>query len=120
VASPESAQYLISGSNQGTVEGRVTDRVNKTSLLAKAYPGAAPRRAAHALADDIVQLITHIKGIAQTKIAFKVMGGDTSELYVADYDGHNPHCRHLGPLPGGSPILGARTPDALLHFLQAR
>src|SRR5215831_18705106 len=33
----EAAQYLISGSNNGNLQGRVTDRVNKSVVVAKAY-----------------------------------------------------------------------------------
>ena len=48
------------------------------------------RRQAHAFADDIVQAITGKKGIAQTKIAFKVeAAGGNGEIYVADFDGYN-------------------------------
>ena len=86
---PDAAQYLISGSNDGRVEGRLTDRFNKSQLLAKAYTGGSLRAQAHALTDDIVQAITRNKGIAQTKTAFKVDTGANSEIYIADYDGHN-------------------------------
>ena len=83
------AAYLVSGSNNGRVEGRVVDRVTKASLLAKAYSGDNQRRLAHALADDIVMAITKKQGIAQGKIVFKVDTGSQSEIYVSDYDGYN-------------------------------
>ena len=86
---PDTAQYLLSGKNNGNVEGHLTDRINKASLLAKAYEGATLRAQAHHLADDIVLAITRKKGIAQTKIAFKVDTGANSEIYIADYDGCN-------------------------------
>ena len=82
------AQYLISGSNNGHVEGRVADRFNKSALVSKSYSGSSLRRQAHAFADDFVQALGR-KGISQTKIAFNV-GGANSEIYVADFDGHNP------------------------------
>ncbi len=88
---PDAAQYLISGSNAGNVQGRVTDRFAKSSLLARSYTGASLRREAHAFADDIVLAITGKKGIAQTKIAFKDEAPDgAGEIYGADFDGHNP------------------------------
>jgi TolB protein len=89
--SPDAAQYLINGSNTGNVQGRVTDKFSKNSLLARSYTGASLRREAHAFADDIVLAITGNKGIARTKIAFKdeAPNGD-GEIYVADFDGHNP------------------------------
>src|SRR5689334_8964136 len=36
----DNAQYLISGSSNGNLQGRVTDRVNKSTLVSKAYSGA--------------------------------------------------------------------------------
>jgi TolB protein len=88
---PDAAQYQISGSNGDNVQGRVVDRFSKTALLSRSYNGASLRRQAHAFADDIVQAITGKKGIAQTKIAFKVKSsGGNGEIYAADFDGHNP------------------------------
>ena len=49
---------LITGSNAGRVEGRVVEKVNKNSLLAKAYTGGNQRAQVHALADDICRAIT--------------------------------------------------------------
>jgi len=89
ITSADKAQYLVSGNNSSSVVGRVTDRVNRASLLAKEYTGGTPRSEAHSLSDDIVEKITGRKGIARTKIAFKVENGPNSEIYVADYDGHN-------------------------------
>ena len=84
----EAAQFLISGSNNGNLEGRVTDRFTKAVKVAKAYTGATIRRQAHAFADDFVQALGR-KGIAQTKIAFKGESGGNGEIYIADFDGHN-------------------------------
>ena len=89
--SPDAAQYQISGSSDDNVQGRVVDRFSKSALLSRSYTGATLRRQAHAFADDIVQAITGKKGIAQTKIAFKVeSAGGNGEIYAADFDGHNP------------------------------
>ncbi len=82
------AQYLISGSNNGNVQGRVMDRFNKSALVSKAYSGASLRRQAHAFVDDFVQALGR-KGIGKTKIAFNV-GSQNSEIYVADFDGNSP------------------------------
>jgi TolB protein len=87
---PADAQYQISGSNSGNVTGRVADRFAKSVMLSRSYTGASLRRQAHAFADDIVLAITGKKGIAQTKIAFKVEApGGNGEIYVSDFDGHN-------------------------------
>jgi TolB protein len=86
---PDAAQYQISGSNQDNLIGRVTDRINKALLLNNQYQGSSLRSQAHAFADDIVEKLTGRKGISRYKIAFKVDTGRTSEIYVADFDGHN-------------------------------
>ena len=85
----ESAQYLISGSNNGNLQGRASDRFSKSTLVSKAYSGATLRQQAHAFADDFVNAIPQRKGIARTKIAFKNDTGPSSEIYVSDFDGHN-------------------------------
>jgi TolB protein len=84
----QTAQFLISGSNNGNLEGRVTDNITKQVKVSKAYTGATLRRQAHAFTDDFVQSIGR-KGIAQTKIAFKGESGSNGEIYIADFDGHN-------------------------------
>jgi len=82
------AQYQVTGSNNGRVEGRLIDAISKAQLLGKAYAGGTQRQQAHALADDIVALLpNHGKGIARTRIAFKMDTGRNSEIGVSDYDG---------------------------------
>jgi len=89
LVAPSEAQFLVSGNNNGRVEGRLIDQISKAQLLAKAYTGGTLRAQAHALADDIVALLPNRgRGIARTRIAFRVTQGQTSEIYVADYDGH--------------------------------
>jgi TolB protein len=85
----QAAQYIITGSNSGNVQGRVMDRFNQNTLVSKAYSGASMRRQAHAFVDDFMVALGR-KGISQTKIAFKVDTGPNSEIYIADFDGRNP------------------------------
>ena len=88
----EGAQFLLSGSNNGNVQGRAVDNLSKTTLISKSYTGASARRQAHAFVDDFVQALPPPmgrKGIGQTKIAFKGEVGRDSEIYIADFDGHN-------------------------------
>jgi TolB protein len=88
---PDAAQYQISGTSAGSVQGRVVDRFAKSTILSRSYTGAALRRQAHKFADEIVQAITHKNGIAQTQIAFKAQSSaGNGEIYVADFDGYNP------------------------------
>jgi TolB protein len=83
------AQYDVTGSDAGGVQGRLSDRLSKAVLFSKAYNGGSARAQAHALADDIVTAIRHLPPIGRTKIAFKVTEGGSSEIYIADFDGHN-------------------------------
>jgi TolB protein len=85
----EQPQYQLSGGNNGNVQGRLFDAINKAQLIAKAYTGGATRAQAHALADDVVMTILRAKGLGQTKVAFKVDTGRASEIFIADFDGHN-------------------------------
>lgn len=85
----DQAQFLIAGSNNSNVQGTATDRINKQVRVNKAYSGGSLRRQAHAFADDIAMALSGSPGIAQTKIAFKVDTGAASEIYIADFDGHN-------------------------------
>ena len=89
VTAPEKAQYLLTGKNNGNVEGRLTDAINKGVIAQQAFSGGSTRVQAHALADTVISAITHQPPIAQTKIAFKVDQEGGSEIYVSDYDGHN-------------------------------
>ncbi|HSY42568.1 MAG TPA: hypothetical protein VK811_01570, partial [Candidatus Acidoferrum sp.] len=85
------AQYQISGSGDGNVVGHVVDKYARKEIVSRSYTGASVRREAHAFADDIVAAVTGRKGIGQTKIAFKVQEpGGQGEIYVSDFDGHNP------------------------------
>lgn len=87
----EQAEYLVTGSNAGRVEGRLINKLTKSQLFAKAYTGGSTRAQTHALADDIAKALTQLPGIAQTKMAFKAEAGPgRSEIYIADYDGHGP------------------------------
>jgi len=87
---PESAQYRISGSSAGNVQGQVKDAISRQVKFSRSYTGASVRRQAHAFADDIVFAITGKKGIGQTKIAFKAQAPHgEGEIYVSDFDGHN-------------------------------
>ncbi len=83
---PETAQYLLSGSANENLTGRAQDRFNKNMLVNKSYTGASLRRQAHAFVDDFLAALGR-KGVGQTKIAFKAGEGANSEICIADFDG---------------------------------
>ena len=86
------AAYVITGRNSDTLEGRVVDQLNGAAqILAKRYKGGSARIQAHTFSDAIVdKIIGPGMGIARTKIVFKVDTGRSKELYITDFDGHNP------------------------------
>jgi TolB protein len=88
VSNEQEAQYIINGSNNGNLQGRVMDRLNKSTVVAKAYSGGSIRRQAHAFIDDFVQTLGR-KPIGNTKIAFKAQNGSNGEIFIADFDGFN-------------------------------
>ena len=82
-------------------------------MLAKRYSNKADnaRFVAHTAADDILAL-AQIRGVARSKIAFvsdrdAVKGKATKEIYIMDYDGHNPRRvtvnRSINTLPAWNP-----------------
>jgi TolB protein len=82
----DEAQYLLSGSNNGNLVGRASDKFNKSSLVNKSYSGASLRRQAHAFVDDFLAALGR-KGLGGTKIAFKQDKGGSGEIGIADFDG---------------------------------
>jgi TolB protein len=89
LVSESAAQLILKGSNSGQVEGRLNDK-SGNNIFAKAYSGGSARSQAHALADDIVQLIFKTPGVGRTKLVFKQDRGQSAEIYVSDFDGFNP------------------------------
>ncbi|MDB6028403.1 MAG: domain protein beta Propeller, partial [Verrucomicrobiales bacterium] len=82
------AKYIISGSNNGHVEGRVTDAAKGEVLKPKAYNGGTSRAQAHAFANDIAVAFGQ-KPIFFGQIAFRKGSGENAEIYIADFDGNN-------------------------------
>jgi TolB protein len=79
------------------VELRVYAVDSRQVALSKRYSGRAdnPRTFAHQASDEIVGTIAQQRGVARTKIAFASDRDATKEkrakeLYIMDYDGHNP------------------------------
>jgi TolB protein len=95
------ANYELVGNNAANVTGQL-DLVgsgngggSKSVLFSRSYQGGVMRAQAHRLADDVVLKITSVNGIAEangqiSKIAFKVENSTGGEIFVSDFDGHNP------------------------------
>ncbi|HEV8663769.1 MAG TPA: Tol-Pal system beta propeller repeat protein TolB [Candidatus Methylomirabilis sp.] len=98
---PMLALFKVQGLLLGTLEQRATelaleaqvyDVERGTAIVARRYLGEATavRQIAHRLADEIVFRYTGERGVAQTRIAYVGARDGARELYVMDYDGHNP------------------------------
>lgn len=89
----------------------VWDMKQHVRVLGKRITGDVDqtRTAAHRWADEVVYQLTAgaSKGIASTKIAYVSRSGKVKEIYIMDYDGHNPHAfthnRSLSTFPNWSP-----------------
>jgi TolB protein len=70
----------------------VTDMIEGRGLLKKRYE-ASPRiiRAlAHSISNDIFEVVTGRKGAFRTRIAYIQISRGKREIYLMDWDGHNP------------------------------
>jgi TolB protein len=84
------AEYIISGKNDGRVEGSLTQAGANRPIFLRAYAGGSTRSQAHAFANDIVKELRQTPPIFQTKIAFGLARGRSTEICVSDFDGNNP------------------------------
>jgi TolB protein len=108
-------EYTVSGKDDGRVEGSLSRSGSGQPVFNRAYSGGSIRAQAHALANDIVKELRQTAPIFQTKIAFCVEQGSSTEIGVSDFDGHNPTVvTHDGVLvqvptwlPGGRGLLYA-------------
>ncbi len=73
----------------------IVDMKQRKPIPGKRFVGSLDqiRTIAHWWADEIVYKLTAgaSRGIASTKIAYVSRNGKTKEIYIADYDGYNPH-----------------------------
>jgi TolB protein len=108
-AAPASAAMVAFGS-LGTQGGKITangflfdaKNVQYPQVLAKQYSEDptedSARQIAHRFADEIIfRLGGGVPGIAETKIFYVKLNGDSKEIWQMDYDGANQHAvTHLG------------------------
>ncbi|MGA2555760.1 MAG: LpqB family beta-propeller domain-containing protein [Verrucomicrobiota bacterium] len=107
LTTPDKADYLISGTQNGRLEGRLQPAGPGSDGFARSYNGGNTRSQAHAFADDIVKVIRDTPPIFHSKIAFCRKVGANLELFVSDFDGHDPvqmtHDASLVATPAWSP-----------------
>lgn len=92
--------YLVKGAYEITgdelsAEVRVYDTIQGNYVYGRRYPKYLkddPRTLAHRISDDIVERLTGVQGIANTRLAFVRQvdpHGKTKQVCVMDADGHN-------------------------------
>jgi TolB protein len=109
----EPADYTVSGKNDGRLEGSLTQAGTTRPIFIRSYAGGSSRSQAHAFANDIVKELRQTSPIFQTKIAFRLTRGSSTEICISDFDGFNPVVlTHDGALvdapswlPGGRGLL---------------
>lgn len=82
-------EYQLSGGSLGGT-CRLVSIQDGREVMAKQYKGyrqADYRRLAHRMSDDIVQAVSHARGIAGTQIVYISRRGQNKEVYITDPDG---------------------------------
>ncbi len=77
------------GAAGATIQAEVLNSATGVRYFSRTYqePTATWRRAAHRLADDIVQAVLNVPGIASTRIVMIGSVGGRKNLYICDADG---------------------------------
>ncbi|HEX9080415.1 MAG TPA: Tol-Pal system beta propeller repeat protein TolB [Desulfuromonadaceae bacterium] len=85
------SEFSVKGDDL-TVEFRLFDVLNRKLLTAKRYLGKVRdlRRFAHSFDDEILLALTGERGCFTTRIAFVSTQTGNKEIYIMDWDGHNP------------------------------
>ncbi len=85
------SEFSIKGDDL-TVEFRLYDVLNRKLITAKRYLGKAKdlRRFAHSFSDEILLALTGERGCFTTHIAFVSTQSGNKEIFMMDWDGHNP------------------------------
>lgn len=91
------AELLIKGGfslsgDKLVVELRLFDTFGGRLILGRRYEGRQKdyRRMVHRFCDEVILRLTGHPGIFNTRIAFLSTSTGNKEIYIADFDGHNP------------------------------
>ncbi len=98
IAPSEAAGALLLKSAYGVqgdtaiIECRLVDQVLHREVIAKRYSGRVKdlRRMGHAFSDEVLRVLTGAKGPFTGKIAYVSKVSGNKEIFIMDYDGHNP------------------------------
>ncbi len=97
------ASFVVEGKIEDALVGKLSDKTGNVEFHRK-YPGGTVRDQAHALSNDVIKAITGKPGIAHTQILFKMKtGARAEEVFLSDYDGHQPKALTSDKTLVGSP-----------------
>ena len=116
---PATAQYQISGGNNGNVSGRVVDLISKQTKLSRTYNGATNAAKPTPLPTTLSGHHRGKKRIGGTKIAFKSQSQRQRRNLRRRFRRPRRAARHLRQCDCGQARLGARPFGAVLHQLCA-
>ena len=92
IVSKDNADYLVTASNKENIIGKLTDKTGSIRFFNRSYKNGTTRTQVHALAADIIKALTGADSIFGMKIAYCInTATDKNEVYIADFDGSNPH-----------------------------
>ncbi len=81
---------LRSNTQNDRISLRLEDFATREKIAERVYDvDADPRKTAHAMADEVVSILTGEKGISSTKILFSYRTPAGKEIGLIDYDGYN-------------------------------
>lgn len=87
----DKATHVVTASNEGNIVAKFTDKSGDIQFFNRSYKNGTTRLQAHALAGDIIKVLTGKDSIFNDKIAFCInTATDKNEIYIADFDGANP------------------------------
>jgi len=89
ITTPDKAQYLVSGTVNGRVQGSFAVVGTTQAKWSKGYAGGSLRLQAHAFANDIAAEIRGTAPIFLTRIAFRIQQGRSTEIAESDFDGYH-------------------------------
>ncbi|MDI9401170.1 MAG: hypothetical protein ACOX2U_01480 [Limisphaerales bacterium] len=91
IVSEDAATYLVHGASSENITGRLTDQTGSVQYFNRSYKNGTTRAQAHALAGDILKVLTGQDSIFNCKIAYCVnTNTDKNEIFISDFDGFSP------------------------------
>ncbi|MCX7014569.1 MAG: Tol-Pal system beta propeller repeat protein TolB [Candidatus Sumerlaeota bacterium] len=107
------AEYQIAGDDTLSIDCKLYSVNEGQRVLGKRYTQKAAeyRALAHWIADEIVQAVTGVRGIASTQVAYVSRQGQNKEIFLCDADGKNPRQATSDKSLDATPTWGANATE---------